>query len=178
MQTDEKRREPSEFEKDLESLLNRHSEENVSNTPDFILAQFLIRCLSAWNEGTRRRDRWYAVTLSPGGNSRFDKDAVKGPGVITSGPRITGEITYLLTDPAAAPSPDFQSKRGIASGVIPGRHPGDYILIRHKESNTLYRTLPGTLFPADEFWGETGVRPDGLLKPEHWTLRRYPQEFP
>lgn len=51
---------PSEFERDLEALINRHSQENASNTPDFILAEFLMHALSAFNVATRRRTQWYA----------------------------------------------------------------------------------------------------------------------
>jgi len=49
----------SEFEKELEGLINRYSEENRSNTPDFILARYLVICLSAWNQATAQREVWY-----------------------------------------------------------------------------------------------------------------------
>ena len=48
-----------EFAKELESLINRHCQENESDTPDFILANYLRDCLSAFNEATNRRERWY-----------------------------------------------------------------------------------------------------------------------
>jgi hypothetical protein len=47
------------FEKELESLINSHSMENASNTPDFILAQFMASCLAAWNTGVQQRETWY-----------------------------------------------------------------------------------------------------------------------
>ena len=47
------------FEKDLEGLLNRHSRENESNTPDFVLARYLVGCLHAWNAGLTAREEWY-----------------------------------------------------------------------------------------------------------------------
>lgn len=50
----------SQFRKDLESLLNQHSKENESDTPDFVLAEFLIRSLAAFNAATKRRTTWYA----------------------------------------------------------------------------------------------------------------------
>ena len=53
---------PSELERELTHLLNRHSLENASNTPDFILAQFLIDVLHAWNQAVRRREAWYGHT--------------------------------------------------------------------------------------------------------------------
>jgi hypothetical protein len=55
-----------EFEKELESLVNRTSRENSSNTPDFILAGFLRACLMAWNAGVRRRAMWYGRMDKPG----------------------------------------------------------------------------------------------------------------
>jgi hypothetical protein len=55
----------TQFEQELVDLLNKHSCENVSNTTDFILAQFLVSCLQAWNKATRKRDRWYNVHLEP-----------------------------------------------------------------------------------------------------------------
>ena len=47
------------FEIELASLLNRHSQENASDTPDFILAKYLTDCLEAWNRATVRRTAWY-----------------------------------------------------------------------------------------------------------------------
>lgn len=40
-------------------MLNRHSAENGSDTPDFILAQYLMSCLGAWNRGIAQREHWY-----------------------------------------------------------------------------------------------------------------------
>lgn len=44
------------FQADLEKLINRHSIEGGSNTPDFILACFMRQCLEAFDMATRRRD--------------------------------------------------------------------------------------------------------------------------
>jgi hypothetical protein len=51
---------------DLAAVLNKHCAENAANTPDFILAEFLIGSLEAWNQGTNRREEWYGVYLEPG----------------------------------------------------------------------------------------------------------------
>ena len=61
------------FRKDLEQLINGYSMENNSHTPDFLLAQYLERCLDTFDEATRARDRWYSVHLGPG-NKYFRKD--------------------------------------------------------------------------------------------------------
>lgn len=43
------------FEAELTQLLNRWSKENESNTPDYILAHYLIGCLRAFNVATNTR---------------------------------------------------------------------------------------------------------------------------
>jgi len=48
-----------EFRRGLVSLLNCHSKENASNTPDFILANFLIDCLEAFDNTVLAREAWY-----------------------------------------------------------------------------------------------------------------------
>lgn len=40
-------------------VINKLSLENRSNTPDYILADFLIDCLEAFERAARRRDRWW-----------------------------------------------------------------------------------------------------------------------
>lgn len=57
------------LEQAIRECLNRYSAENASNTPDFILAQYLMSCLNAWNVATVARDKWYGVDLHPGGSS-------------------------------------------------------------------------------------------------------------
>lgn len=47
------------FQKELMSLLNRHSQENESDTPDFILAEYLIGSLKVFNESVNNRQIWY-----------------------------------------------------------------------------------------------------------------------
>lgn len=54
------------FESELTSLLNRHSQENGSNTPDFILAKYLLGCLDVFNTTARAREAWYGIKSSPG----------------------------------------------------------------------------------------------------------------
>lgn len=44
---------------DIESALNRNSAENGSNTPDFILADYLRGCLSAFDAAVSAREAWY-----------------------------------------------------------------------------------------------------------------------
>lgn len=56
----------TEFERELRGLINRHSVENASNTPDFILACFMAESLTAFNKAVHERARWYGRMDSPG----------------------------------------------------------------------------------------------------------------
>lgn len=47
------------FEEALRELINQTSQENISNTPDFILAQYMLDCLEAFNKATQERTKWY-----------------------------------------------------------------------------------------------------------------------
>lgn len=49
----------TQFQKELESLINRHSKENGSDTPDFILAEYLNDCLTAFDKAAKARAKWY-----------------------------------------------------------------------------------------------------------------------
>ena len=49
----------STFKKELEDLINRHSKENGSDTPDFMLAEYLDNCLKIFNEISQAREEWY-----------------------------------------------------------------------------------------------------------------------
>lgn len=50
----------SEFENELRALINKHSMEQSSETPDFILAEYLNDCLLAFGRAVSQRDRWYS----------------------------------------------------------------------------------------------------------------------
>lgn len=50
---------PVMFQRELTSLLNRYSKENASNTPDYILANYLIGCLNNYNNTLQAREKWY-----------------------------------------------------------------------------------------------------------------------
>jgi hypothetical protein len=47
------------FVKELEQLINRHSMENGSDTPDFLLAEYLRGCLDVYDRTVRQREQWY-----------------------------------------------------------------------------------------------------------------------
>lgn len=55
----------AEFSKELQSLINRYSKENNSNTPDFILAGYIENCLISWNVATQQREAFYGRDPRP-----------------------------------------------------------------------------------------------------------------
>ncbi len=50
---------PPGFVTELQQLINCHSKENGSNTPDFILAKYLDCCLTNFNLAVSEREKWY-----------------------------------------------------------------------------------------------------------------------
>ena len=47
------------FRRDLAALINRYSLEGLSNTPDFLLADYMIACLKVYSESVNKRENWY-----------------------------------------------------------------------------------------------------------------------
>lgn len=67
------------LQKELATLLNRHCLENESNTPDFILAEYMMNCLTAFNRATRARGQWYGRMDVPGrGSLPYDEITLEG----------------------------------------------------------------------------------------------------
>jgi len=53
------------FENELKDLINCHSKENESNTPDFILAQYMTDCLKVFTTTIQQRETWYGRDARP-----------------------------------------------------------------------------------------------------------------
>ena len=53
----------NDLEEEIAKLLNKYSRENHSNTPDFILAEYLIGCLNVFEVASLERERWYGKWL-------------------------------------------------------------------------------------------------------------------
>lgn len=47
------------FRKELCNLINRESMENGSDTPDFLLAEYLADCLDVYDRTVKAREKWY-----------------------------------------------------------------------------------------------------------------------
>lgn len=53
----------SELRKSIERAINQHCAENGSNTPDFILAEYLTDCLAAFDKAANARQKWHGIKL-------------------------------------------------------------------------------------------------------------------
>ena len=53
-----------DFRLELGILINKHSMENGSDTPDFLLAEYLIDCLNAYDKTMQKRERWYGREIN------------------------------------------------------------------------------------------------------------------
>ena len=57
---------PGTMAQQIAHVINSHSRENNSNTPDYLLAEYLLRCLEAYEVICSRRDKWYGIDPAPG----------------------------------------------------------------------------------------------------------------
>lgn len=55
----------SRFRKELETLINCNNQEAGSDTPDFILADYLTDCLAAFDKAVTHRAYWYGHKTQP-----------------------------------------------------------------------------------------------------------------
>lgn len=53
------------FKRDLARLINLYSLESVSNTPDFIIAEYLTNTLLEFDKLMQSRDNWYGYSQRP-----------------------------------------------------------------------------------------------------------------
>lgn len=69
----------TEFSRDLSNLLNRYARESASDTPDFLLANYMLRALEAAEELILAREGWYGAVLAPGVRSGTTLKTEDGP---------------------------------------------------------------------------------------------------
>jgi hypothetical protein len=64
----------SNLVKDLAELLNKHSCENHSGTPDYLLAHFLVASLHAYEETIQKRAEWRGESVELPALQALSKD--------------------------------------------------------------------------------------------------------
>jgi len=63
---------PLSFEEEIRAIINRRCLESISNTPDFILAEYLVRCLQTFDYFVNMREEYY-------GKGRRDRTETRLP---------------------------------------------------------------------------------------------------
>jgi hypothetical protein len=53
------------FKRELQEVINRHSKESGSNTPDYVLADYLIGCLNTFNDSVNAMEKHYGREKAP-----------------------------------------------------------------------------------------------------------------
>jgi hypothetical protein len=65
--------------RELEEIINRHSAENGSDTPDFILAEYLTGCLMAYDRALKAREEWYGRRLTKESHGAVEPQPTENP---------------------------------------------------------------------------------------------------
>lgn len=71
----------------IAAVLNQTSRENVSNTPDCVLAEVAMRAIEEFEKATLERERWYGTGLDIGGPYKIT--GKPAPWSRTSASRVT-----------------------------------------------------------------------------------------
>jgi hypothetical protein len=103
----------------IESALNEQSAENESDTPDFILAEHMVRALESFEIASRLREDWYGHRHAPGGTGLSGKNitpAERMPAMDKSPGQVAYEAYLAKSDGrslvSGAELPDW--------GLVPG----------------------------------------------------------
>ncbi len=127
-----------DFEKSLKSLINKHGRENASNTPDFILAQYMDACLLAFDTAVQQRENWHGRDPRP--------TSVKEPVGGESG--NGSEISQARATIKAAFDADPHFRRGYVDNVAMCLHDNVPDGMEHGLRNRLADRILDLLFEA------------------------------
>ena len=64
----QKQPDKNEFLKELTSLINKHNLESLCNTPDFIIAEYLVECLANYAYTLQECGKWHQANMLIRGN--------------------------------------------------------------------------------------------------------------
>jgi len=142
------------FRTRLQALINEHSMECGSNTPDFILAKYLAKCLTNFDESVVARDAWYGKRAT--GISMVDFESNQGearPINPTSPSYEAGEVAGFTSD-QNNPSVNVAAAKGAinASGAAQSVFP-----LRDDEERD-WRTFAFAKTKEGSVWERTAVQ--------------------
>jgi hypothetical protein len=168
-----KPKQPQTLVQELASVLNRRSLENGSNTPDFILADYLSRCLVLFDDATNARATWYGQPMK-------DLEFNKVGGVnVTPEENKAAQLRALHKTPYGANlginSPEIVPGLKFANLHMPGH--SFYVLSVNTEKNSIGVQIDRPASAGGHGWTEdwnlehTRV---GFDRGEYWELTEAP----
>lgn len=141
------------FERELSSAINRCSQENASNTPDFILAQYLGGCLAAFNQAVQQRETWYGRDGRP-----------------STKPTVH-DLEKMLNEPAGdvvvTPNGEVMATRG----ATPAKYGTDLILEEIHRERQRQVVIEGYFREHDDAHGDGELAQAGAAYAMAWTGR-------
>lgn len=107
----------SELRKEIEAAINRCNGERGSNTPDYILADYFMGCLSSFDAATVARDKWQrAGAESITWTRPTEQEAQPQQPAVSKGPGIEAHPpTQRLARPRLTPDEIFMADRMITA---------------------------------------------------------------
>ena len=110
------------FEKELAGLINKYSQENGSDTPDFLLAEYLTGTLKVYNTTVKAREKWYGrAPEAVGGSGDVPVDpAWETPSEPATPPELTWE------------APSSPPEHEVDAAVITPAVPHDKLISSHR----------------------------------------------
>ena len=139
------------FFDEIRAVINRHSKENGSNTPDFILAQFLTSSLEALDFAINQRSDWYGRRDVPGQGARANEPTTATTRNVGAAEAV---VTGAYKDAPATPAPESKACEGCEKGWV-------FADGLHWRPATYYKQTICTALPADAKQPASFIDPQG-----------------
>lgn len=161
------------FESELKSLINRYSKENGSDTPDFILAAFLLNCLNIFDIANNERRNWHAMRTVDNMRGCPKPDVLK-----TKEERKAEALRDIHKTPYGANlgknAPEIVPGLKFANQHMPG-HSFEVSTVNTEENTLNVYITKGDGLPWPDTWNLEHTR-WGFERGEYWELK--PDETP
>lgn len=117
--------EPLTFEQELVGLLNKHSMENYSGTPDWILTEYIRKSLEAFDVAVRLRASWRGedITVPALLQPPFSEETVR-TNFRNLSPDIKAQIVEVVNNVLAPNPPNSAEMKGLGEHISKGLQEG------------------------------------------------------
>lgn len=149
-------RQPTGLQDEIRAAINRYSAESESNTPDWILADFLMGALDAFDGSIRQRERWYGrnPNASPAAPAESAIAPLAEPIPATGSTGEDMQRAIRRAEPIAAIAPDALLPCPFC-GAAPILHPASSQSPGHKPVQCTTTSCPMSfLWPDVKSWNQ------------------------